>query len=27
VMVSFSSTPSPPPGFDVVEVVISRSRR
>jgi hypothetical protein len=27
VTVSFSSTPSPPPGFDVVELVITRSRR
>ena len=27
VTVSFSSTPSPPPGFDVVELVITRSAR
>lgn len=27
ISVSFSSTPSPPPGFDVVEVVIIRVRR
>jgi len=27
VTVAFSTTPSPAPGFDVVEVIITRARR